>query len=269
MRSHTGEKPHTCDVVGCGKAFAKSCTLKMHMRSHTGERPYGCDVIGCGKAFAQSSTLKSHMRSHMGEKPYTCEVVGCLKSFVRSYHLKSHMRVHTGEKPYQCKTLGCDQKFRTSSARNVHQKRWHTAVGIQRQKKTESWVATQLKAAGFAMDRELTIDFKCINSPGKCARVDHVIYFENYIVLVETDELSCELRRMTDVVASIRCSGDVRKILRKDKMARLVTFLHNYKPTQDCEIAYFFYDTTKNQPAIFADVDYSDGVKRMVTQVIF
>ena len=114
-------------------------------------------------------------------------------------------------------------------------------------------------------------------------------------MLCETDEVqhkgypvACEVRRMTDVVAAIRCSGDTRKILwvrfnpdaffvdgrrckvlRKDKMVRLVEFLRTSKPIKDVEIAYLFYDTTNGKPEIFAHKDYDESVKKLVTHVIF
>ena len=171
----------------------------------------------------------------------------------------------------------------------------HTPEGAQRQKKTENWVAKKLQEAKFAvLEREVTIEFKCLDSPGKSARIDHPLHFEEHISLTETDEhqhqgypVSCEVRRMMDVVAALRCSGDTRKILwvrfnpdafsvdgarkrvsRKDKMARLVEFLRNYKPTQPVEIAYLFYDTTNGKPEIFNDTDFPSEVKEMVTHVI-
>lgn len=55
------DKKHTCPY--CGKAFAQSFNLKLHVNTHTGERPYKCDQ--CPKTFTQRSNLNVHInKSH-------------------------------------------------------------------------------------------------------------------------------------------------------------------------------------------------------------
>lgn len=97
MRTHTGERPHTCTHDSCGKSFSRLENLKIHTRSHTGEKPYVCPVAGCNKRYSNSSDRYKHTRTHSETKPYHCKVANCFKRYTDPSSLRKHYKTIHGK----------------------------------------------------------------------------------------------------------------------------------------------------------------------------
>uniref|UniRef100_A0A8D8Z6F1 Zinc finger protein 26 n=1 Tax=Cacopsylla melanoneura TaxID=428564 RepID=A0A8D8Z6F1_9HEMI len=92
MLTHTGERPHACDI--CGSTFKDEWYLGVHMRKHNGEKPYKCNF--CGEHFAARPAFTLHLKKHVGQKvslkSLVCQV--CNLSFGSEEELTSHYPEH-------------------------------------------------------------------------------------------------------------------------------------------------------------------------------
>jgi hypothetical protein len=291
-----GKASYSCS--SCPFIASSKRVLDEHMGyKHTiyEERRFACP--DCSKKFVTKWGLTEHTRHmHTFEKPFACKL--CDAKFTVSPKLTRHIRyIHTKEKPVSCSE--CDMKFTTPHDRKLHFTRMHTAQGQQRQKKKEEKLAKFLQEKGFQYQREYKIDFTCFQ--GTYARVDFILQLQNcfgeaFIVLLENDEeahssrpVSCEVKRMMDVVSSFtmdgntlpilwvrfncdtfRIDGTVQKKKQAERFEGLETFLHRLEEQHHPSFAihYLFYDclTIDHQPQLelFSNEDYHEEIKQYV-----
>ena len=82
------------------------------------DKVHGCGL--CGKRFAQSSRLTMHLLVHTKEKPYECKE--CRKFFSSPGSLFNHSGVHN---PTKCNH--CDKTFAQKASLNHHMKTVHSS----------------------------------------------------------------------------------------------------------------------------------------------
>lgn len=122
--SHDDGKKHRKKLPQCpycGKFFAQTTQLEVHIRSHIGLKPFECSY--CHKRFTQGGNLTTHLRLHTGEKPFSCDI--CKKSFSRKGNLAAHRLTHDKLKPFECRLDGCDKLFTQLGNLKSHQNKFH------------------------------------------------------------------------------------------------------------------------------------------------
>ncbi|XP_042859062.1 gastrula zinc finger protein XlCGF49.1-like [Penaeus japonicus] len=153
IRTHTGEKPFTCQ--DCPYSATTKDKLIQHLRTHTGERPFTCPY--CSYCATKKDKLHQHIRIHTGEKPFSCPYCPFRSSTKNT--MNNHIRIHTGEKPYSC--TQCPYRASQRSALLCHM------VGLNRDDGSRSYVRG-------ALDKVHQCPYCNYSSSLKCNMTEHL-----------------------------------------------------------------------------------------------
>ena len=136
---------HKCGI--CCKTFSTPSRRKLHMMTHTGEKPHECDV--CNKTFhggAAVYNMETHKKiNHEGLKEIVCDI--CKMNFGRRTHLYLHVKkFHNPLNLSQPQCDLCEKTFNDYGELYSHWKLEHPDSKIHRCKYCYKTFESQNKA---------------------------------------------------------------------------------------------------------------------------
>ena len=208
----------------------------------------------------------------------------------------------------------CHYQAKQKTHLQQHMQRHHNSEYIARKKVQEERVRAALLAAGYEewmqtetlppigmFKREKKIDFVCANmeSDKNFARIDFWIPTETGHVLLEVDEnqhkygyeaeLSCDMKRMNNVVASIaeefeyantpnlfwlrynphawRIDGELQKVPKVTREERLIKWLSECKIDTPLKIGYACYDSNDGMLEVLDNEHFSPHYAEVVEMI--
>ena len=162
----------------------------------------------------------------------------------------------------------------------------------KRAKKEEEQIAELLSSNSIVYQREVRIDYRCMDVSKSCARLDFVIELAHQRVILEVDEhqhqtvtysVQCDVSRMMHVMGAIACDANVRptlwirfnphgftvdgvpcRVARLKKYRALLDVLTDPTPQTGMRIRHMFYDVAMGIPVLYNEGAY-DPLRDMLT----
>ncbi|CAL9686534.1 unnamed protein product [Knipowitschia caucasica] len=117
-KTHTGDFPYTCLVMGCGGQFATPGELLLHKQTHGYQLSYQCELKGCYVTFSDLGQLYHHEAQHFRDAAFTCTAPKCKKFYFSkaafSQHLATH-GIHFSERDFEEQRKAKRVRFKAST----------------------------------------------------------------------------------------------------------------------------------------------------------
>uniref|UniRef100_A0A8C6S7S1 Rearranged L-myc fusion n=1 Tax=Neogobius melanostomus TaxID=47308 RepID=A0A8C6S7S1_9GOBI len=93
-KSHYGDQPYTCLVVGCGAQFRSSNELGLHKQTHGFQLNYQCALKGCYVTYSDLGQVYHHEAEHFRDAAFTCTAPKCSKYYLSKTAFTEHLATH-------------------------------------------------------------------------------------------------------------------------------------------------------------------------------
>lgn len=294
IKKHENKKEFKCDFLNCTYRGNILANLKRHKERHLSNIKYKCEFKTCSYETKDKESLIKHKIIHDENTFFTCIYENCDYKCNFKMNLRYHIEViHLPYIAHKCEYDYCEFETNCKKNLNRHLKTIHSEKGQLRQKKQEFRVEKKLDYYNINYKREHVIKFQCLTSSNKFAKIDFLILKNNSVIFLEVDEnqhkfgygnASCDLKRMMLVSEALAYEGNTLKVLwlrynpncykinnikqniiKEEREDKLIKFINNWKPKNDFELKYMYYDLNENNNLVlFDDPEYDEYIKTLV-----
>lgn len=289
-----GVKWFECDFEECDCRFKRNSHLKTHLAfvHDIGVEWFECEIENCEYKSKQNSDLKRHLADvhDIDVKWFECEIKECDYRCKHNGTLKKHLaNIHDIDvKWFECNFEDCNFKFKQKGHLKRHSK-IHDPLYITRQKSKETHVYNFL-TKHYDVKREHSISFECFESEGRRCRIDFLIQKKHQLFFIECDEyqhrdypLSCENRRISDILTALTLSGNTLpicmirfnpdsykinnkqgKVKLKKRYNLLKEYIDAFESNQPFSIKFMFYDEVDGRPMVLDDYEFDTTLEPFV-----